>query len=343
MVVALVATLFAIVGCKSDIPPVVPPNPYLTFYSDTEFTVTPGKNWSYYDTSNEFYNYDNSILECSTDNTNWVVLNRNSDLKQTAVKSGDKYYLYFRGTGINNLTFDGSSTFTSWALDGNNIYCSGNIENLLDYKAVLRGEHPKMADICFYLMFKNCTALVSAPTLPSNELSNYCYAYMFSHCTSLIQAPELPSTSLATGCYFKMFDGCTSLVTAPELPSTTLASSCYQCMFGNCTSLATAPELPATTLANYCYHQMFSGCTSLATAPELPATMLTNGCYYQMFYGCEKLNSVTCLATDINASGCLSNWLTGTAATGTFTKAKETTIWTVGGNVPTGWTIQEIQ
>ncbi len=343
MVVAVVATLFAIVGCKSDIPPVVPPNPYLTFYSDTEFTVTPGKNWSYYDTSNEFYNYDNSILECSTDNTNWVVLNRNSDLKQTAVKSGDKYYLYFRGTGINNLTFDGSSTFTSWTLDGNNIYCSGNIENLLDYKAVLRGGHPQMARNCFFVMFENCTALVSAPTLPSNELSNHCYAYMFSHCTSLIQAPELPSTTLADYCYRSMFDGCTSLVTAPELPSTTLASCCYQAMFYGCTSLTQAPELPAITLAELCYQSMFASCTSLETAPELKATTLADWCYCSMFNGCKKLNSVTCLATNIDADNCLLDWLTGTAATGTFTKAKGVNIWSnaVGGNVPAGWTITE--
>ena len=291
MVVVLVATLLAIVGCKSEITVDPLDDNFIVFYSDTEFTVTPSYRWYYFDTSNYSFNSDNSILECSTDNTNWVVLDRNIDLKQTAVKSGDKYYLYFRGAGINSITSNGYGRVASWALDGNNIYCSGNIENLLDYKAVSRGEHPQMANYCFLFLFQNCTALVSAPTLPSTELSKSCYG--------------------------GMFYGCTSLTQAPELPAITLAELCYQSMFASCTSLETAPELKATTLADWCYCSMFNGC--------------------------KKLNSVTCLATNIDADNCLLDWLTGTAATGTFTKAKDVNIWSnaVGGNVPAGWTITE--
>jgi len=122
-------------------------------------------------------------------------------------------------------------------MNGNNIYCKGNIESLLDYKADSRGEHPPMGYYCFAFMFQDCTALVSAPELPATVLSDYCYACMF--------------------------------------------------------------------------------------------------------MGCKNLNSITCLATDINASYCLTEWLKDTAATGTFTKAKDVNIWTVGDNVPNGWTITE--
>jgi hypothetical protein len=58
-----------------------------------------------------------------------------------------------------------------------------------------------------------------------------------------------------------------------------------------------------------------------------------------MFSGCTKLNSVTCLATNISANNCTYGWLTGVAATGTFTKAG-TTSWTTGGDgIPEGWTV----
>jgi hypothetical protein len=61
-----------------------------------------------------------------------------------------------------------------------------------------------------------------------------------------------------------------------------------------------------------------------------------------MFSGCTKLNNVTCLATNISANNCTYGWLTGVAATGTFTKAGEMTGWTTGGNgIPEGWTVND--
>jgi len=60
-----------------------------------------------------------------------------------------------------------------------------------------------------------------------------------------------------------------------------------------------------------------------------------------MFYGCTSLNNIKCLATDISASYCTIGWVTGVAATGTFTKAASMTNWTTGANgIPSGWTVQ---
>ena len=112
-------------------------------------------------------------------------------------------------------------------------------------------------------------------------------------------------------------------------------------MFSGCTNLTTAPELPATALAISCYRQMFHGCTNLTAAPELPATTLVNYCYQEMFYGCTNLSSITMLATNIPASGgCLSNWVSGVASTGTFTKAAAMTSLPTGtSGIPKGWTV----
>jgi hypothetical protein len=61
-----------------------------------------------------------------------------------------------------------------------------------------------------------------------------------------------------------------------------------------------------------------------------------------MFSGCTKLNNVTCLATNISANNCTYGWLTGVAATGTFTKAGEMTGWTRGGDgIPEEWTVND--
>ena len=209
----------------------------------------------------------------------------------SAIASGEienNHCIYLRGTGNSKITGANSSSAT-WSIGGTNIACNGDIDLLLDYSTVKGGNHPAMADYCYYFMFYGCTSLTTAPSLPATTLANYCYYYMFQGCTSLTAAPSLPATTLANYCYSSMFQGCTSLTAAPSLPATTLANSCYRSMFRGCTSLTAAPSLPATTLANYCYYYMFQGCTSLTAAPSLPATTLAKYCYPSMFQGCSKI------------------------------------------------------
>lgn len=197
-----------------------------------------------------------------------------------------------------------------------------------------------LAKSCYNGMFDHCTSLTAAPALPATTLTQSCYGSMFNGCTSLTSAPALPATTLAFECCNSMFNGCTSLTSAPALPATTLAEYCYRYMFSGCTSLTSAPALPATTLKNSCYNQMFRGCSSLTTAPALPATTLAQECYSSMFNGCSKLNNITMLATDISASQCLRDWVTGVAATGTFTKAAAmTTLPSGASGIPANWTV----
>jgi hypothetical protein len=264
-----------------------PPIPtYLTFQSTGSFTLKTAnnqKNW-------------NGTLYYSTDTTNWNVWSGTTTLNSVGNK------LYLRGTG--NTIITGSSSNYRWVLTGSNIECIGNIENLLDYETVALGSHPAMADSCYRNMFRDCTALTTAPNLPATTLAYYCYCGMFYGCTGLTTAPSLPATILAEGCYYYMFSDCTALTTAPNLPATTLASHCYYGMFDGCTGLTTAPSLPATTLADECYSNMFYGCTGLTTAPSLPATILAECCYYYMFGGCTGLTTVPSLPATTLADYC---------------------------------------
>ena len=285
--------------------------PYLTFSSANTFTLATG---------NTTANWDGT-LEYSTDTTTWTTWDG------TSISSSSDGVLYLRGTGNTYITTRYTHRFV---LTGTNISCEGNIENLLDYATVQQGNHPVMANYCYFNLFADCTSLASAPTLPATSLAvygysqmfmgcaslvtaptlpaitltNYCYQGMFSGCTSLVTAPELPATELSIQCYAQMFNDCTSLVNAPELPATELEASCYYEMFMGCTSLINAPELPAEIAVRYCYYKMFNDCTSLTTAPELPATELYDCCYNQMFTGCTSLVNAPELPAGTLVYGC---------------------------------------
>ena len=190
-----------------------------------------------------------------------------------------------------------------------------------------------------YCMFKNCSSLTQAPTLPATTLSTNCYCALFRGCTSLTQAPVLTATTLASRCYSEMYFGCSRLTTASNLPATTLTDGCYWNMYRNCSSLTTAPTIQATTLAGNSCNSMFMGCTSLTQAPTLLATTLANYSYNQMFYGCSSLNEVTTYATDISATDCTKNWLYGVANSGTFYNNGSANFTVNSPNgIPTGWT-----
>ena len=263
---------------------------YLTFSSSNSFTLAVNNKTKHW----------NGTLEYFASDKTWTVWDGTTVL--SAVYDGGEYFLYLRGT--RNTIITGDSTSFRWILNGSNIACIGNIENLLDYTIVASGNHPRMANTCYQYMFYNCTSLTQAPALPATTTANGCYSYMFQGCTALTQAPALPATKLANSCYYSMFYNCTSLTQAPALPATTLASNCYSYMFQGCTALTQAPALPATTLAYECYFSMFRDCTALTQAPALPATKLAPGCYSSMFRGCTSLTQTPALPATTLASTC---------------------------------------
>lgn len=242
------------------------------------------------------------------------------------VAVGDKVAFYGDGTNITN--YEGTTISGGTAL----CIASGNIMSLVDeagyntattvpgtqrtFASLFSGNTTLISagelllpattlkTLCYYFMFKDCTALTAAPALPATTLAQQCYQQMFSGCTSLTTPPTLNATTLATLCYYCMFQNCTSLTTAPALNATTLANRCYEYMFQNCSSLTTAPALPATTMTTKCYMGMFYGCSSLTEAPELPATTLATICYHVMFADCISLTTAPELPATTLATQC---------------------------------------
>ena len=170
---------------------------YLTFSSYNSFTLK---------VNNLTKNWDGTLEYFDSDKT-WTVWDGTTVL--SAVYYDGEYFLYLRGT--KNTIITGNNINFRWILNGSNIACIGNIENLLDYTIAASGGHPIMATNCYSYMFRNCRSLTKAPALPATTLANYCYSNMFRNCTSLTQAPALPATTLANYCYSYMFRNCTSL------------------------------------------------------------------------------------------------------------------------------------
>lgn len=324
--------------------------PYLTFTAQGAQTFT----------MNAYHGYTlPNTLQYSVGGSAWTQLTAGA-----SISFDEDHPLRLRGKSITGTA--ASTGAYSKIVFGNNtpVACTGDIRTLVDWENYKNANTSgarfcylfngcialttapalpatALAANCYNSMFNECTQLTTAPALPANVLADNCYYGMFMNCTNLQTAPILPATSLATSCYLNMFYGCKALATAPTLPATTLAAYCYCGMFYGCTNLQTAPTLPATTLVSNCYDSMFQGCTSLTAAPALPAATLANYCYFRMFKSCTSLNSITMLATDISATVYLFEWVSGVAATGTFTKAAAMTSLPTGpSGIPSGWTVE---
>lgn len=215
-------------------------------------------------------------LEYSTDGTNWTNMTPGTTI---SLNSGDSVYI--RGTiaptgGSKDFSSE-ERRHTQFTMSGK-IAASGNCNALWDY--------------------------INATSNTNIEIGKYWGCSLFYGCTALTTAPELPSTTLAEYCYSGMFRGCTSLTTAPKLPSTTLAPYCYESMFSGCTALTKAPELPATTLVDRCYLNMFNGCSSLNYIKCLATDISATGCTGNW------VNSVSQTGTFVRPNT-MSNWKIG--------------------------------
>lgn len=169
---------------------------YLTFSSAEPFTIATAKASKSWDGT--LYYSTNAITWSEWDGTTAIA---------SAEHEGEQR-IHMRGIG--NSVITGILT-KRWVLTGNDVACTGNIENLLDYEIVKSGEHPVMATNCYYGLFSGWSGLTTAPALPATTLANGCYGCMFEYCTSLTTLPALPATTLADSCYQYMFSGCTSI------------------------------------------------------------------------------------------------------------------------------------
>ena len=256
--------------------------PYITFMADAtqKFKISQDFFYLYY----------------SVGDSDWQSVKANTEVEF----GGSKGSLRLRGGNDKNKNtsgtcYNGISATISFTETDVPVSCKGDIRTLIDWEnyATADTENAKFSNL-----FEGCSALTSAPDLPSKNLSKGCYFKMFKGCTSLEIAPALPATVLANTCYESMFYGCTGLTTAPALPATALAESCYSSMFYGCTLLGNAPDLPAEKVPDNAYNNMFNGCTLLEVMPRISAK--TVGAYgmESMFYECHNLSKVTDLCIE---------------------------------------------
>lgn len=231
---------------------------FLTFSSKTPFSLEFGG----YSSADE-----SPTLEYSTDKTNWHVLDMTDEGICEIINSSADGKLYMRGIGNTSMyggAFYSVSPTNGTDLDDFRFDCTGNIETLLDYQTVMRGEHPQMDAGCFAGLFGG-TNIVNPPELPAMQLSEACYQMMFTYCRYLEKVPELPATMLANNCYYGMFQNCWSLTVTPKLPATILAPLCYYEMFMNCINLSSISEITITQFegAYGCFPNMYNGCVNI--------------------------------------------------------------------------------
>lgn len=189
---------------------------YLTFYSDSAFTIS---------ISNGTKNWDGTLYY-STDLETWTTW----DGTTTLASVDNVIYL----CGLGNTYITGSAGDNGkFVMTGSGIHCDGDIMTLLDFGKVLVGQPISMATKAFQYLFQYCSALVTAPELTATTLSESCYQGMFAY-SGLTSAPKLYATTLAKQCYYAMIANCADLETLPSLPVLTLASQCYGAMVSNC-------------------------------------------------------------------------------------------------------------
>lgn len=226
----------------------------ISFYSyDSAFSVTPN------------YNGNVSSLSYSIDlGKTWTDIEASgtSIASSTVLPESETNniinYILFRGLGNSVITGDNS---TPWTItDTTVVFCAGDITTLLDY------QYP-----------------------PDTITEPYCFANMFSNQTSLVSAPRLPSIEISDYCYYKMFQGCTSLISSPDLPARKVPDSAYEQMFMGCEQLTTPPQINGRSFNNRSCCEMFNGDANLNRVPEMLIIESSVNSFENMFMGASGL------------------------------------------------------
>lgn len=235
------------------------------------------------------------------------------------VAAGDKVAFYGTANKYNGTRFGGTAEVKVY----------GNIMSLLSEDFANTTTLTQTSTFAY--LFNGYTNLKDASglLLLATELTNYCYNQMFRECTALTSAPELKATTLAEGCCSQMFFGCTSLTTAPELKATTLAKMCYLQMFNNCSNLNSIKCLATNISASQCTDGWLNGAGTSVTGDKTFTTPSTTN------WG-EGDSGIPSGWTRLNPDG--SEWIAPaatvttapTATTGDITAGSNTALVTAG-------------
>ena len=179
------------------------------------------------------------------------------------------------------------------------------------------------------------TFMVISESEKTCQVGNDGYPVISSHYSGEITIPSTANGYCVVSIESQAFSYCYGLtaITIPSNVKSIGAMAFYDCL--NLISI-TLPS-SVTSIGD----RAFCDCSSL-TSIIIPSSVTNIG--DRAFSGCSSLNAVTCLATNKSATDCTNYWLSGVAATGTFTKASTMTSWTTGvSSVPSGWTVVDAQ
>lgn len=253
---------------------------------------------------NEVGTIDNTeVYEYSINDDPWDDLD--ADSNTVTVEYGD--YIKFRLKANEQKSQQSTSNYLKFSITGTgHISISGDIRSLQQDKQSI-----KQYEFCD--LFSDNSTIVDASKLelPASMLAAGCYCGLFRNCTALINMPILPSTNIIKTCYASMFNGCTSLKDITQLPAINIKHSCYQYMFRNCTALTTSPSLHAKTLANICYYGMFENCSNLNKVCIHADNISATQCLLNWLNGVAANGDFYCvngISYPSTASGIPANW-----------------------------------
>lgn len=113
-------------------------------------------------------------------------------------------------------------------------------------------------------------------------------------------------------------------------------------LFSNCAGLTKMPELPAEKIGKSTYWFCFFGCTSLVETTLIRAQQgVTASSFESMLRGCAKLSTIRTLTPKLDGSVSF-YWVYGVPSTGTFYKTSALAETYGYNNIPTGWTVVNI-
>ena len=202
-----------------------------------------------------------------------------------SLNEGDE--IRWRAATVNSRMADSQNNYHNFVMTGK-VAASGVVMSLLDstlHSKVLLGNNTLNS------LFKNCTSLVSAPSLGfSRVVGSQSMAYTFQGCTSLVNVPTFEITEFGYQTCFYTFQGCTALVNTPTINAST-NTGCCQGMFQGCTALVDASSITLHGITyGYEFYRMFQGCTALVNTPTIDVSYSSVSAVYEgMFQGCTSL------------------------------------------------------
>jgi len=195
---------------------------------------------------------------------------------------------YSTDGGVTWQTFTVGSTTVTLANVGDKVKMRGNNNNLGignaghrfvmtggvaasgDLTSLLNGVGGDVAVIAngFRNLFYLCSALTSAPNLPSTSVAARGYLNLFRDCTGLVSSPYLLAASQATDAYNDMFNGCTGITShhVATLPASTN-------VYNNNTACASfrIDAITPPTIASSTITGLKSGCVIYVPAASVEA------------------------------------------------------------------------